>query len=102
MIGLITVRQIKAGSYDQFREAWTPDPWPPKLQRVEIFRNDDQPDQVVTVTYIDATGDELEAMRDDPKILEAEARRLERLNPFQEATLLSGIFDLVEEVRPPA
>jgi hypothetical protein len=102
MISLISVRQIKPGSYDEFRKAWQPDPWNPKLQRVEIFRNDDQPDQVVTVSYIDATPDELESMRDDPAILEAEARRLERIHPFEETVLLSGIFELAEEVLPPS
>ncbi len=84
MISLISVRQIKPGSYEQFREAWTPDPWHPKLQRIEVFRNDEQPDQVLTVSYIDATPDELEAMRDDPAVLDSEARRLERIAPYED------------------
>jgi hypothetical protein len=102
MISLISVRKIKPGSYDDFRKAWQPDPWNPKLQRVEIFRNEEDPDQVVTVSYIDATVDELEAMRDDPAVLEGEARRLERIQPFEETVLLSGVFELVEDVKPPA
>ena len=101
MISLISVRQIKPGSYDEFRKAWTPDPWHPKLQRIEVFRNDEEPDQVLTVSYIDATKDELEAMRDDPAVLDSEARRMQRIAPFQQEVLLSGVYELVEEVSPP-
>ncbi len=33
MMCLVTVRQIKPGSYEDFRKAWQPDPWLPPLQR---------------------------------------------------------------------
>jgi hypothetical protein len=101
VISLISVRRIKPDCYEEFREAWKPDPWHPKLQRVEVFRCEEDPNQVITVSYIDATADELEAMRDDPAVLESEARRLERIAPFEETVVLSGIYDLVEEVLPP-
>lgn len=97
---LITVRQLKPGAYEDFRAAWQPDPWPPQLSHVEVMRNDDNPDEVITVGYVEATPDELEAMRDDPAILEAEARRLERIAPFEERVLVNSIFELVEDVRP--
>ncbi len=101
MMCLVTVRQIKPGSYEDFRRAWEPDPWLGQLQRVEILRNDDDPDQVITVGYVDLSPDELEALRDEPAVLEAEARRLERIAPFEEQVLLNGVFEAVEEVRPP-
>ncbi len=100
MMCLITVRQIKPGKYDDFRAAWQPDPWPPQLTRVEVMRNDDNPDEVITIGYVDCTPDELEAMRDDPAILEGEARRLERIAPYEDRVLVNSIFELVEEVRP--
>ena len=99
---LVTVRHLKPGTYEQFRAAWQPDPWPSRLSRVEVMRNDDDPDEVITVGYVDATPDELESMRDDPAILEAEMRRLERIAPFEERVLVNSIFELVEEVSPPS
>lgn len=100
MICLVTVRQLKPGSYDEFRAAWTPDPWPEQLQRVEVLRNDDDPDQVMTVGYLDISIDEMEAMRDQPDVLTGEAARLERIAPFEDKVLVNGVFELVEEVRP--
>ena len=100
MMCLVTVRQLKPGSYDDFRRAWQPDPWPASLSRVEILRNDDDPDEVITVGYLDLSADELEAMRDQPEILEGELRRLERIAPFEERVLVNSVFELVEEVRP--
>ena len=32
MMCLVTVRRLKPDSYDEFRAAWTPDPWPEKRQ----------------------------------------------------------------------
>jgi hypothetical protein len=102
MMCLVTVRQLKPGSYEDFRTAWAPDPWPPALQRVEILRNDDNPDEVITIGYVDVTPDELDAMRDEPAVLEGELRRLERIAPFEDRVLVNSIFELVEEVTPPA
>ena len=59
MMCLVTVRQIKPGTFDDFRAAWQPDPWLPQLQRVEILRNDENPDEVTTIGYVDT------AMTDD-------------------------------------
>jgi hypothetical protein len=101
MMVLVSVRQIKPGSYDEFRRAWAPDPWWPQLSKIEVLRNDDDPDQVVTVGYVDVTADGLEELRDSPEILESEARRLERIAPFEERLLVNGVFELVEELTPP-
>ena len=102
MMALVTVRQIKPGSYDEFRKAWAPDPWWPQLTKIEILRNDDNPDEVLTVGYVDVTLEELERLRDSPEILESEARRLERIAPYEERLLVNGVFELVEELGPPA
>ncbi len=102
MMCLVTIRQIKPGSFDEFRAAWHPDPWLPQLQRVEILRNDEDPDQVTTIGYVDMTPDELDAVRDAPEILEEEARRLERIAPYEERVIVNGVYELIEEVRPPA
>jgi hypothetical protein len=98
MMCLVTVRRIKPGSYEEFRKAWQPDPWPAQLKRAQIMRNDDDPDEIVTIGYVDATPDELEAMRDEPEILGREMRRMERMAPFEERVIVNSIFELVEEL----
>ena len=100
MMCLVTVRQLKPGTYEEFRRAWAPDPWPPQLARVEILRNDDNPDEVITIGYVDCTPEELEQMRDDPAILEAEAKRLQRITRYEERLIVNSVYELVEDVRP--
>lgn len=102
MMALVTIRQIKPGSYDEFRKAWEPDPWWPQLAKLVVLRNDDNPDEVMTVGYFDITADELEALRDSPEVLRSEAERLERIAPFEERLIVNGIFAVAEELSPPA
>ena len=97
----VTVRQIKPGTYDEFRKAWEPDPWLPKLTRALVFRNDDNPDMVLSVGFFDASVDEIDALRDDPAVLTEEERRLRRIAEFEDRVLLNGIFELTDEVLPP-
>ena len=101
MMALVTVRQLKPGSYEDFRKAWEPTPWWPQLTRLQVLRNDEDPDEVVTVGYLDVTAEELEELRDRPDILESEAKRLERIAPFEERLLVNGVFEVVEELSPP-
>ncbi len=97
----VTVREIKPGTYDQFRQAWEPDPWLPKLTRALVFRNDDNPDMVLSIGFFDADPDEIDALRDDPAVLAEEDSRLRRISEFEERVILNGIFELVDEVLPP-
>ena len=102
MMCAVTVREIKPDSYDEFRKAWEPDPWLPRLDRALVFRNEDNPHQVLTIGFFDASQDELDAeVRDDPAVLNAEEKRLRRIAQFEERVLLNGIFELAEEVLPP-
>jgi hypothetical protein len=98
----VTVREIKPGSYEQFREAWEPDPWLPRLDRAIVLRNEDNPDQVLTIGFFNATQDELDTeVRDDPAVLESEERRLRRIAEFEERVVLNGIFEVADEVVAP-
>jgi hypothetical protein len=102
MMCAVTVRQIKPGSYEQFREAWEPDPWLPRLDRALVLRNEENPDQVLTIGFFDTSQDEFDAeMRDDPAVLSAEDRRLRRIADFEEHVVLNGIFEVAEEVVAP-
>ena len=101
MMCAVAVRQIKAGSYDRFRKAWQHDPWLPRYQKALVLRNEDSPDQVLTIAFFDGTQDEYDAARDDPEAMEAEERRLHRIADSEERVLLSAVYEVVEEVLPP-
>jgi len=101
MMCAVTVRSIKPGAYEAFREAWEPDPWPPELQRVVISRSDEDPDQVLTVSYFDLEPEALELARDDTSRLAAEEARLHRCAEHVDQIVFKGIFQVVEELEPP-
>ena len=102
MMCAVAVRRIKEGSYEDFRKAWYHDPWLPKYAKCFVMRNQDSPDQVMTMALYDGTVDEYEAARDEPETMRAEAARLQRISEYEERVLLSAIYELVEEVLPPS
>jgi hypothetical protein len=102
MMLAVAVRRIRPGSYEAFRKAWQHDPWLPRYERALVLRNEDSADQVLTMAFFDGTPEEYEAARDDPATMAAEAARLQRISEFEEHVLISGVYELVEEVRPPA
>src|SRR4051812_20859032 len=101
MMCAFAVRKIKPESYDEFRRAWHHEPWLPRYERALVLRNDEDPDRVLTIAFFDGSADEYEAARDEPETMRAEAARLERISGFEESVLLSGVYELVDEVLPP-
>jgi hypothetical protein len=101
MLCAVTVRSIKPGSYEAFRQEWEPQPWPPELSRVLILRNDQDPDQVLTASFLDLPPDQLDELRDDPSLLEAEESRLARISESEESVVFKGIFEVAEEIVAP-
>jgi hypothetical protein len=101
MMCAVAVRQIKPGSYEEFRKAWMHDPWLPRYQKALVMRNEDSPDQVLTIAFFDGTQEEYDAARDEPEAMAAEEHRLHRIDRYEERVLLSGVYEVVEEVLPP-
>jgi hypothetical protein len=101
MMCAVAVRQIKPDSYEQFRKAWMHDPWLPSYEKALVMRNEDSPDQVLTIAFFDGTQEEYDAARDDPETMKAEERRLYRIAEHEQRVLMSGVFEVVEEVQPP-
>lgn len=101
MMCAVAVRRIKPGSYQAFRKAWQHDPWLPRYQKALVMRNEDSDDQVLTIAFFDGTREEYEAARDDPETMQAEERRLHRIAEVEERVLISGVYEVVEEVLPP-
>ena len=102
MLCLLTIRRLKPGAHDEFAKSWTPDRWHERLVRAYHVRNQDDPDEVITVAFFEGTEEEIDAMRDDPAWMAGEERRLRRIAEFEERGLLNGIFELAEEVNAPA
>ena len=101
MLVALTVRCLKPGTYEQFRAAWEPDPWPDFLRSAYLVRNQDDENEVAAFGFLDLTPDALDALRDDPEFLRGEAGRMERIAAFEESVILNAIYEVAEEVKPP-
>jgi len=101
MVCAVTIRMLRPGSFESFRRDWEPRPWPPQVSRVGICRNEEDPDQVLTISYVDVPVGRLEELRDDPVLLGAEEERLERIAQYEEELLFKGFFEIVEELVSP-
>jgi hypothetical protein len=101
MMCAITIRSLRPDSFERFREDWEPRPWPPELARVVVSRNDQDPDQVLTASFIDVSAGQLDGLRDDPAVLAAEEARLARIAEYEEALIYKGLFEIVEDLRAP-
>jgi hypothetical protein len=101
MMCAVTIRSLRPGSFEQFREDWQPQPWPPELTRVVISRNDQDANQVLTASFIDVSIEQLDALRDDPALLGAEESRLARIARYEEALIFKGLFEIVEDLSAP-
>src|ERR687895_1215872 len=100
MLCLLTIRRLKPGAHDEFAKSWTPDRWHDRLVRAYHVRNQDDPDEVITVAFFEGTDEEIDAMRDDPAWMAGEERRLRRIAPLEESVLLSGVWNVIEDITP--
>ena len=100
MLCMLTVRRLKAGSEDEFARVWAPERWHSRMVRAYHLRREEDPREVVTLGFFDGTAEEIEAMRDDPRWMAGEEARLRRIAPHEESVLLSGVFEVVDEVAP--
>ena len=88
-----TVRRLKPGSFDEFREKFgPPDDAPSGWVRFHMLRSLDNPDEVVTFGFFDGTLDELEAGQaeqgyEDMKDVTAS---------LVDAVIVNGVYEIVE------
>jgi hypothetical protein len=99
---MLTVRRLKEGTEEAFREAWAPEHWHRRMVRAYHLRSEDDPRRVVTLGFFEGSEADLDAMRDDPAWMAGEERRLQRIAPLEEDVLLSGVWDVVDEIVPSA
>ena len=97
----LTVRKLKPGSYEDWREAWMMggEEWPEGAQKAYILRNLSDPNEIVAFGFFDG---DLESLMSDPAFREVQRQRMEAMAPHIESVGTDDIFEVVEEVTPPA
>ena len=96
---LLTVRRLKPGAEEDFARAWAPERWSPRMVRAFHLRRQDDPLEVITLAFFEGESEDIEAMRDTPSWMAGEEKRLSKIAPLEESIGLTGVFDVVEEVR---
>ncbi len=100
---MLTVRRLKPGAEEEFNHVWAPERWHKRMVRAYHLRRQDDPLEVIALAFFDGTAGDIDAMRDDPRWMAGEERRLRRIAPLEESLGLTGVFEVVEEVqRTPA
>jgi hypothetical protein len=99
----LTVRKLKPGTYDRFREAWDPgrDMWVEGWQRAYHLRNTRDENEIVSFGFFDGTLEELVRRTEevDPDGRKSEERQ-RRIAEFVESVGADSIYEVVEEVTP--
>ena len=91
----LTVRKLKPGTYDEWRQAWWPDDETmPEGGEAYIARSLTDPDEVVAFGLIEGNLDEIKASMDE----NAEKARQEAMAPFIESVGADAIYEVVERV----
>ncbi len=89
-----TVRRLKPGTYDQFRDAFMPGTGeaPTGWVRFHMLRGIADPDEVVTFGFFDGTLEELEGSQDASDFEE----RRSAIAPLVEAVIANGVYEITE------
>ncbi len=99
MICALTVRKLKPGSYDQFREAFMgemEEEPPPGFVRFNMLRNAEDPDEVISFGFFDGSVEQLR----ETAAKEGYSDQMERIAPFVESVGADGLYEIVEERIP--
>jgi len=97
MICALTVRKLKPGTFDQFREAFMEgedfDTPPEGFVRFNLLRNSQDPDEVISFGFFDGTPEQLRQVA----AAEGYDQQLERIAPFVESVGADGLYEIVED-----
>lgn len=97
MLCALTVRKLKSGSFEQFREAfmsYESEELPAGWVRFNMVRNTEQPDEVVCFGFFDGSVDELRRSAADADY----GGQMEAIAPFVESVGADGLYEIVEEI----
>lgn len=96
MICALTVRKLKPGTFEQFREAFmggmgeTP---PEGFVRFNMLRSTEDPDEVISFGIFDGSAEQLRELA----AKEGYAEQLEGIAPFVESVGADGLYEIVED-----
>ncbi|HEY3018542.1 MAG TPA: hypothetical protein VGJ32_00025 [Solirubrobacteraceae bacterium] len=97
MLCALTVRKLKPGTFEQFREAFMRDEVadnpPAGWVRFNMIRNADDPDEVICFGFFDGSVDELRRSADETGYREQQ----EAIAPFVESVGADGLYEIVED-----
>lgn len=98
MLCALTVRKLKPGTFDKFRDAFMApmaegEP-PPGWVRFDMIRNADDPDEVICFGFFDGDIGKLRAEADETSRTEQQ----EAIAPFVESVGADGLYEVVEEL----
>lgn len=97
MICALTVRKLKPGTFEQFREAFMAseefENLPEGFVRFNMIRNAEDPDEVISFGFFDGSVDQLRAAAAEAGYEE----QLEQIAPFVESVGADGLYEVVEQ-----
>jgi hypothetical protein len=97
MLCALTVRKLKPGTFEQFREAFMrdeiPDNPPAGWVRFNMIRNAEDPDEVICFGFFDGSVDELRRSAEESGY----RNQQEAIAPFVETVGSDGLYEIVEE-----
>lgn len=97
MLCALTVRKLKPGTMEQFKQAFIPDDdmqAPPGWKRFYAIRNVADENEVVTFGFFNGTLDELRSSQQDNGNYD---ERRAAVDEFVESVGADGVFEVVEE-----
>jgi hypothetical protein len=97
MHAALTVRKLKPGSFEAWREAWQPKEWPEGVQGF-ILRSVSDPDEVIAFGLFEGNIEEMKSMMDKPEMRAEEDARQARMAEHVESVGADGIYEVVERV----
>jgi len=89
----LTVRKLKPGSYDDWRQAWEADEWPEGVHAY-ILRNLNDPDEIIAFGLTERDP----ASFQSPEMEESQRQRAEAMAPHVESTGADGFYEVIDEV----
>jgi hypothetical protein len=95
----LTVRRLKPGTFDDWREAWQPEKWPEEFEKAYILRKLGDENEVIAFGFF--AGD-VEAARADPAVQQEMQRRADAMAPYIDSVGADGVYEVVDEVTPPS
>jgi hypothetical protein len=99
MLCFLTVRKLKPGSYEAFRQAWEPEGGaPPEIVRIYHVRSVKDPDVVTSFGLADMTSSDLDGFRE--RLAGEEDDRQRRMEEHVDELIVDDVFEVVEEIEP--